>query len=82
MPVYTVEVLASRYRGIRAPLHARRTHALAEDGEVTLCGKIKADDTVETDSAHTEPTCPTCRKRDPRARSTGPFILRSLLQLS
>ena len=54
-------------------------------GEISLSGRVlllHADDTVETNSTHTVPTCPTCRKRDPPTQSTGPFILRSLLQLS
>lgn len=80
MPISTVAVLAARYRGKQSKLDATRTHALADNGTVTLCGRIAAEHTTETDHIE-EPTCPTCRKRDPRLRTGAPFVLATLLQL-
>lgn len=82
MPIHTVAVLATHYRGKRAALDVLRTHALAHDGEKTLCGRIAADATVESmPESILPPTCPTCAKRDPRTKSGGPFILAAMLQL-
>jgi hypothetical protein len=76
--IYTVAVLAGQYR---ATIRKTLTHSLADGSETTLCGRINADNTTEALSAHAAPTCTVCARRDPR-NASGPFVLRSMLQVS
>lgn len=80
----TVHVLAGSYRGRSATERkVTRTHAWRVGDDRTLCG-IDAARTTEYDplpdgAEHRPPTCPVCARRDPRAKSGGPFLLASLL---
>lgn len=82
--IRTVHMLAGSYRGRSAPdRKVTRTHAWRSGDDRTLCG-IAAARTTEHDplpngEEHRPPTCPTCARRDPRAKSGGPFLLASLL---
>lgn len=67
----TLEVLAGAYRGKRVDLKAMRTHVIAQDADRTLCRRIAADHLVDelgADDVHAVATCPSCARRDPRAR--------------
>lgn len=77
MPVFTASVLAAQYKG--RP-RAMLTHAVDDRSGRPLCGKVNPESLCDIGSPHEQPTCPTCRKRDPRSRTGGPFILSSLLQ--
>lgn len=78
----TRAVLAGAYRGRSASLAATRTHSFDTRTGRVLCGGVKADSLADVmaDNPNLPPTCPTCRKRDLRSKSAGPFVLASMLQ--
>lgn len=78
--IVTLGVLAAANKGKRQDLKNTLYHAADESTYIPLCGKVKPESLVDDGSADTEPTCPLCRKRDPRLKGDGPFSLKTLLQ--
>lgn len=83
----TRAVLAAAYKGRKPTAGEKRTATLTHTHDAKLGGTLclsvlnsSLADECATDP-HAEPTCPSCRRKDPRGRSGGPFILASLLQL-
>jgi hypothetical protein len=69
--VETRGVLAGAYRGGRASLKVTLTHALRNGDQMALCGKIPAENLVDTYGMSAAevvavPTCKTCSRRDTR----------------
>jgi hypothetical protein len=80
--VETFAVLAGAYKGKPAAL---LTHACWVDYDdatmppVPLCHRVSPESMTEAPTKHEAPTCPTCRKRDPRTKTRGPSALAALL---
>lgn len=72
MRYQTRAVLAGAYlKGHRASL---LTHSVdTENGDAPLCSRVKADSIADefADDVNAEPTCITCRARDPRFNSAS-----------
>jgi hypothetical protein len=86
-PVRTRAVLGARTPRTGSPrTHAVEVRLVVRGGCITelvtpLCNvrpESLSDDSCATHE-HLPPTCPTCARRDPRARTGGPFGLASLL---
>lgn len=76
----TWAVLAGAYKGKDIEERGLLTHTVDTEAGKSLC-RVKFDNLTDVGEADSEPTCPICRKRDPRLKTGGPFVLSHLFQM-